>query len=256
MDTLEDIFSASAKEARKAVLGMVHRAGTSHIASNFSVIDIAAVLYEQLGAEDKVVWSKGWAAATIYHFLAKQGKIAEADLQTFPNAPYLGLAEPSVPGVEVAGGSMGHGLPVAVGMALAKKRAGEAGNVYCIMSDGEMNEGTTWESAMLAGHHGLDNLLVFIDCNKWQAMGRTRDVLDLEPLDVLWRAFKWRAGRVDGHDVMQIYRAFARRSDRPSVIICDTIKGKGVKMFEDSLLYHYKNVDEPTYKKALKELSK
>ena len=249
-------YKEKAREARRRVLTIIHKGQTSHIASNFSCIDIATVLYEQLGPGDEVVWSKGWAAATIYYFLCKQGKLKAEELDKFPRSPYLGLAEVSVPGVLCSGGAMGHGLPIAAGMALGKKRAGEPGRVFCIMSDGEMQEGTTWESALIAAQNKIDNLVVLIDYNKWCAMGRTKEVADLEPFSDKWRAFGWGAQRIDGHDYEQLERALAKTaSGEPQAIICDTIKGKGVSAFEDKILYHYKYVDEETYKKAMEELA-
>lgn len=248
-------YKKLAAEARKTVLTLIHKAQTSHIASNFSVIDIATVLYENLKPEDRVVWSKGWAAATIYYFLHKQGKITRQQLETFPKIPFIGLAEVSVPGVLVNGGSMGQGLGVAIGMAIARKREGKPGTIYCIMSDGEMQEGTTWEGALVAGQHKLDNLVVLIDYNKWTAMGRTKDVADLEPFEDKWRAFKWDATTVDGHDYSAIENSLSIKHDKPLMIIADTIKGKGVKEFEDKILFHYAYVDEPTYKRAMEELN-
>lgn len=248
-------YSAIAKDARRKVLSMIFNAQTSHIASNFSVIDIAATLYENLGEKDEVVWSKGWAAATIYYFLARQGKIPQEDLDTFANAPYIGLAETTVPGVLCSGGSMGHGLPIAVGMAIGKKRAKEKGIVYCIMSDGEMQEGTTWESALIAGHNKLNNLVALIDYNKWCAMGRTSEVANVEPFVDKWQAFDFDAQRIDGHNYQEIERALLKNSDKPKAIICDTIKGKGVSFFEDHLLYHYKYVEKDEYEKAMAELA-
>ncbi len=236
---------------------MVHKAKTSHIASNFSCIDIAAVLYENLRPGDEVVWSKGWVAASIYYFLSKQGKIPEADLEKFPNDPYFGLAETSINGVHVSGGSMGHGLPVAVGMALAKKRAGEPGKIYCIMSDGECNEGTTWESAAVAKQHQLDNLVVFIDKNNWQAMGKTEDILDID-IPAVFTGFSWDAFSLNGHNYQDIEDAIILNcsiKDQPTVYVANTIKGKGVSFMENALLFHYKHVDEADYEKALKELS-
>lgn len=248
-------------DARRKVLEMIHKGGTSHIASNFSVIDIATVLYENLKEGDEVVWSKGWVAATIYYFLAKQGKIPTEDLEKFPNAPYFGLAETSVPGVHVSGGSMGHGLPVAVGMALAKKRAGESGKVYCIMSDGECNEGTTWESAAVAAHHKLDNLVVFVDKNKWQAMGTTEEVLNID-VKKAFAGFNWNMFEINGHDfdmidgVFNVYQIVSQGSnEQPIVVVANTIKGKGVSFMENHLLYHYKHVSDEDYEKALTELA-
>ena len=151
---------------------------------------------------------------------------------------------------------MGHGLPVAVGMALGKKRAKEPGTIYCIMSDGELNEGTTWESAALAHHHKLDNLVVLIDANKWQAMGKTKDVLDFRPIENRWRGFGWEPDIVNGHDYQELESSITYPfSEKPGVIICETIKGKGVSFFEGHLLYHYKHVDDEEYKRALVELN-
>lgn len=234
---------------------MVHEAGTSHIASNFSVIDIATVLYENLKEGDLVFWSKGWASASQYYFLAKQGKIPYEDLEKFPNAPYLALAETYVNGVLVSGGSMGHGLPVAVGSALGKKMKGDKGTVYVIIGDGEMQEGTTWESAQIAQHHKLDNLVVLVDYNKWCAMGKVNDVCNLEPFEDRWMGFNWKVQRIDGHCYDQIEECLLdRKTDKPSVIICDTVKGKGVGFMEDHLLYHYLQVDENDFIKAMQEL--
>ena len=248
------------KQARLKILSMIHNAGTSHIASNFSVIDVATVLYENLKPKDQVVWSAGWKAATIYYFLAQQGKIPKEDLDKFGKEidgkiPYLGLAETNIPGVLCNGGAMGHGLPIACGMALAKKLKGEEGIVYCIMSDGEMNEGTTWESAMFAAHHKLDNLVVIVDANKWQAMGKTEEVLKVDLMKA-FIGFHWPGAEIDGHNFSEIEWALTKPShDKgPYVVIANTVKGKGVSFMEDHLLYHYKHVDEENYEMAKAEL--
>lgn len=250
---MED-YKTKANEARKAILTMVHKAQTSHIASNFSVVDIATVLYENLKEEDIVVWSKGWAAAAIYYFNAKYGRGPQEAVDNFPNAPYLGLAETTVPGVHVNGGSVGHGLSVAVGMALGKKRAGEKGMVYCIMSDGELNEGSVWEAAMMAAHHKLDNLVAIVDANGWQAMGRTEHVIAIDAVKA-FQGFGWSAYKRYGHDFLHIRESLEMtRVEKPSVYVFETIKGKGVTLFEDHLLYHYKHVDDADYKFAMAEL--
>lgn len=251
------LYKDIAKQARIKVLDMIHKAKTSHVASNFSCIDIATVLYANLKPNDEVVWSKGWAAATIYYFLNQQEKITDDEMASFPNPPFLGLAETTVPGVLVNGGSVGHGLPVAVGIAYAKKLSGDTGRVYCIMSDGELNEGSVWEAVMVAAHLKLDNLIAIIDKNGWQAMGRTEDVIDLGNIADKFIVFGWRSFEVDGHDFKQIERAITKLSplSTPTCIIAETIKGKGVSFFEDHLLYHYKHVDEEDYKKALEELN-
>jgi transketolase len=249
-------YKQLAKEARIAVLGMIHKAQTSHIASNFSVIDIATVLYENLKKEDRVVWSKGWAAASIYYFNAKYGLGPREAVENFPNEPYFGLAETTVRGVHVNGGSVGHGLGVAVGMAYAKKLKGEEGIVYCIMSDGELNEGSVWEAVMFAAHHKLDNLVAIVDKNGWQAMGKTEDVLNIDAVKTL-NAFGFVGSEIDGHDHHMILGAVkgSNWSGSPHVIVAKTIKGKGVSFMEDHLLFHYKNVDAECYEKALAELT-
>lgn len=255
-------YKEKAQQARLKVLEMIHKAGTSHIASNFSIIDVATVLYENLKKGDEVVWSKGWASATIYYFLAQQGIIPVEDLEMFGKeingeVKYLGLVETTVPGVHANAGSMGHGLPIACGMALAKKLKGEEGNVYCIMSDGEMNEGTTWESAMFAAHHKLDNLVVIVDQNEWQAMGKTEDVLNVNPA-YAFKGFNWDVFSVNGHDFESIEQFMVMKSliEKPRVLVAKTIKGKGVSFMENHLLFHYKHVDEDDYEKAVLELKR
>lgn len=259
-------YKKIATAARKKVLGMVYNAQTSHIGSNLSCIDILAVLYmgivrnldEDLKQErDRVILSKGWAAASIYYFLAEKGVIPKEDLETYckPGSKYIGLAEPSVRGIEVAGGAMGHGLPMGVGMALGAKKAEEKWRVYILMSDGEMDCGTTWESALLAAHHKLDKLTVIIDYNKWQAIGRTNEVLNLEPLSDKWKAFGWEVLEIDGHDYEQIENAFRHQvKDKPLAIIAHTTKGRGVSEMEDKIEWHYRNIPDDVYERAIKEL--
>ena len=254
-------YKQKSTEARRKVLEMIWKAKTSHVASNFSAVDIAVVLYNNLKQGDEVVWSAGWKSALIYFMLAQQGKIPKEDLEIFAKEEngvikYLGLAETTTPGVWVNGGSMGHGLPIAVGMAIGKKRANEPGTIYCIMSDGEMNEGTTWESAMLAQHHKLDNLVVIVDKNKWQAMGETKDILDVNIAEA-FRGFGFYVEKINGHHHSTINRTLhlvQLKPGGPVAIICSTKKGKGVSFMENQLLYHYKHVSDEEYEKALKEL--
>ena len=249
-------YKQIAKEVRRDVLSLVHAGQTSHIASNFSLVDVAVVLYESLTNDDVVVWSKGWAAALFYILGIRNGTLDRKTVfDIFPNAPYLGLLERGVPGVITAGGSVGHGLSVAVGMALARKRSGTPGKVYCLMSDGEMNEGSVWEAAQLASHHKLNNLVGIVDSNGWQAMGRTKDVVDNGSLWQKWLGFGWSTQDIDGHNFNHIINALASESDnKPRVIIAETTKGKGVSFMEDHLTYHYKHVDDADYSKAMEEL--
>lgn len=247
-------YRDQAKETRRETLKLIHKAQTSHAASNLSVADIATVLYENLKPSDEVIWSAGWKAATIYYFLWKQGKITKEQLESFPNHPFLGLAETTVPGVLCNGGSVGHGTAISVGMAYGKKLKGEDGVIYCILSDGELNEGTVWESAMLASHLKLDNLVFIIDKNGWQAMGKTEEVIDMEPLNAKWEAFGFHTWRIDGHDHGSVELAIKFKSDKPRVIIAETMKGKGVSFMESHLLFHYKHITDEELERALIEL--
>ena len=256
-------YKKLATKARRKILTMVSKAGTSHAASNLSVIDIATVLYANLKPEDVVIWSKGWAAASEYYFLAQQGKIPMEDLEKFGKEidgkiEYLGLAETTVNGVLCNGGSVGHGLPIAVGHAYAKKLKGEGGKVFCIMSDGELNEGTAWESAMLAKHLKLDNLVAIIDKNGWQAMDRTNKIIKINEFNI-FKSFDWHTHEINGHDHEEIEKTIRHKCTgdcklAPLVIIANTIKGKGVSFMEDHLLFHYKHVTEEELERALKEL--
>ena len=261
---MED-YKKLASECRKVVLKMVHLAGTSHIGSNFSCIDVLVVLFSKLNIDknlkenrDRFILSKGWAAASLYYFLAEKGIIPKEDLETYciGDSKYIGLAEPGIRGVEVAGGAMGHGTPMALGMALGAKLAGESWKTYVLMSDGELDCGTTWESAALAAHHKLSNLTLIIDVNGFQAMGKKNEVLNMHPLVDKFRSFNWEVIEIDGHDYQQIEWALETpRKDKPVVIIANTIKGKGVSFFEGKLEWHYKNVNDEDYSKALKELN-
>ncbi len=260
-------YQKIANDARKKVLEMVCKGQTSHIGSNFSAIDIMTVLFSKLNLDkdlkpdrDRFVLSKGWVASALYYFLAEKGIIPKEDLEEFgkEGSKYIGLSEPEVRGVEVAGGAMGHGLPIALGMALAAKRGKEFWKTYVLMSDGELDCGTTWECALLAAQQKLDNLVVIVDYNGFQAMGAKKEVIDMEPLADKWRAFNWDVVEIDGHDYEQIEHALEHVGAKgmPLMIIAKTTKGKGVSFFEGKLEWHYKTIDEENYQKALTELSR
>ncbi|HNR81585.1 MAG TPA: 1-deoxy-D-xylulose-5-phosphate synthase N-terminal domain-containing protein, partial [Candidatus Pacearchaeota archaeon] len=183
--------------------------------------------------------------------------ITETDLESYcqPDSKFIGLAEPIIPDIPAAGGSMGFGLPFGVGFALAKKTKKEEGKIFVVMSDGEMQIGTTWESAMIAAHHKLDNLLVFVDCNGLQAMGNVGEILKVEPLAEKWKAFGWNVCEIDGHDFDEIEKiAGSPVFGKPTAVIARTIKGKGVSFMEGQNLYHYKAPSEEEYQAALNEL--
>ena len=252
-------YEKIAKEARKKVLELIYKAQTSHIGSNFSCIDIMTLLFEKMNLDkDKFVLSKGWVAASLYYFLWRKDRITEKELNSFcqPESKFIGLAENITKDIMIAGGSMGLGLPGAVGLALSKKMKKEAGKVYCLMSDGEMQCGTTWESAMIASHHNLNNLVVIVDSNGLQAMGSTDQILNIEPLENKWRVFGWHTDVVNGHDFDAIEESFNLPEDttQPQIIITRTVKGKGVSFMANENLYHYKQLSEEEYLKALAEL--
>lgn len=253
-------YKKIATEARKKVLEMIYKAQSSHIGSNFSCIDILSVLFEKMNPKnDKFIASKGWVAASVYYFLAEKGIIPKEDLERYcgpDEEVYIGLIEPHGKfGLEFAGGSMGYGLPAGVGFALAKKLNGEEGKIHVLMSDGEMQIGTVWESILIAKQHNLSNIVAWIDNNRLQAMGPTKEILNVEPIDERVKSFGWTVQRIDGHDFEEIERAFNNLSGKsPNIIICDTIKGKGVSFMENNNLYHYKNLSENEYKNAMAEL--
>lgn len=249
-----------ATEARIKVLELIYKAQTSHIGSNFSVIDILTVLFNKIDLEkDKVILSAGWKAAALYYFWWTKGKITDEELNSYcmPGSKFIGLAEPVIPEIPFAGGSMGYGLPAGVGFALAKKLKGEDGKIYVIMSDGEIQCGTTWESMLIARQHNLDNLCVLVDKNDFQAMGKTDDILELRQIkqDMCgWDILGW-----PGHDYEKIEQALSSRKDNfgenvPNMNFFNTIKGKGVSFMENNTLFHYKAPNEEEYKKALNEL--
>jgi transketolase len=246
-DSLKD----KARQARIKVLEMVYKAQSSHLGSNFSCIDILTVIFDKADlSKDKVIVSKGWVAASVYYFLAQKGVIPEADLERFcgpDEEQYIGLLEPTVPGVHFAGGSMGYGLPAAVGFALAKKIRGEEGTIYCLLSDGEVQIGTFWESMLLAYQHHLDNLVVIVDNNGLQAMGPTDDILKIR--------IPFHPNPVDGHDFEKLSEAIREREfGEPTMIDAITTKGKGVRFMENNNLYHYKAPNQAEYEEALGEL--
>ncbi len=249
-------YKQKAREARLTVLEMIYRAQSSHIGSNFSCIDILTVLFERADlSKDQIILSAGWKAAAFYYFLADKGYFPKEELMTYnqEGSRLIGLTEPGIPGVLFAGGSMQMGLPAAVGFALAKKMKGEEGQVYCIMSDGEIAGGMTWESALIARHHNLNNLSVIIDNNGLQAMGEVKQILKVE---FSFSGWKVNINLKFGHDHEKLDQCFSYEGDekRPNVMSFDTIKGKGVSFMENNNLYHYKDLSEDEYEKAKFEL--
>lgn len=210
-----------ARRIRLHTLRMVNQARSSHLGSSFSMAELLAVLYSSIlrvdpqrpdwPERDRFILSKGHACAALYAVLAERGFFPASWLQEFyrDGGRLAGHATHAVPGVEISTGSLGHGLPVACGMALAAKRDGAAYRVFALLSDGECDEGSNWEAALFAPHLRLDNLVAIIDYNKIQSLGAVQDVLALEPFADKWRAFGWFVQEIDGHDTSEIERVLA-----------------------------------------------
>lgn len=257
-----------ARRIRAHALRMVFRARASHIGSCLSMADILAVLYTRilridplqpdLAERDRLIVSKGHAAAIIYAALAERGYFPVSELETYctDGSALTGHVSHAVPGVEVSTGSLGHGLPIAVGMAVAARAAGRPSRVYCLLSDGECDEGSNWEAILFSPHHKLDNLVAIVDFNKIQSFGRVSDVLSLEPFADKWRAFGWDTVEVDGHDLAALESAFSAPpvAGKPRVLIAHTIKGRGVSFMQDKLEWHYKSPSDDQLNAALAEV--
>ncbi|PKK90107.1 MAG: transketolase [Candidatus Wallbacteria bacterium HGW-Wallbacteria-1] len=244
-----------AKKIRMHSVEMIHKARSSHLGSCLSFADILAVLYGKVlnyhpdcpddSLRDRVLISKGHASAAVYAALAESGFFAVDLLQTFysDGSRLPGhICHKTLPGIEISTGSLGHGLPVGVGKAFALKKTGSKSRCFVLASDGEMDEGSNWEAVLFAGHHKLDNLFLIIDYNHQQAMGPTRDILDLEPFASKLEAFRWNVIEVDGHDLKQLINALepSEKPNMPTCVIANTVKGKGVLHMEDDVLWHYR----------------
>jgi len=254
---------------RAHALRMTHKAKASHVGSCLSVADLLAVLYGKVlrvdpqrpdwPNRDRFILSKGHAAAAAYAVLAECGFFPKERLDTYcqDGSEMGGHITCGTPGVEVSTGSLGHGLSIGCGMALAGKREKRPYRVFVLLSDGDCNEGATWEAALFAPHHHLDNLIAIVDHNKLQGFGTVREVLDLEVLADKWQAFNWAVREIDGHDFEQIEHALRDvplEPGRPSCIIAHTIKGKGVSFMENQLAWHYKSPNAEQLAQALEEL--
>lgn len=259
--------SKLANRARIEILKMTSIAKASHVASSLSVIDALSVLYsgvanisvENLTKHDRdiVILSKGHAAAAIYSVLALKGFFDIGWLAKYceDGAPLGGhVTFKGVPGVELSTGSLGHGLPYGLGIAMARKRSNIPGKIYIVLSDGECDEGTTWESALIANHFQLDNLCVIIDRNRIQSLTFTEETIALEPFAKKWEAFGWQVEEVDGHNHLEIVTSVSKKSTKPKCIIANTTKGKGVDFMENTVLWHYKSPDSNDLNLALNQI--
>lgn len=246
-------YQSLAKESRLKVLDLIYKAQTSHIGSNFGVIDMMTVLFSKADPEkDEVILSAGWKAAAWYFFLWKKGIITEEELDSFcqPGSKFIGLVEPMGRwGLKVAGGSMGWGAAMAVGIATAKKVLRQDGRIYVVISDGELQTETMAAVARNAAKRKLENLIFILDNNGFCAMGETKKVLDVDPRHLF---YDWGILEIDGHNFTAIEAALeSGHLERPTLIIANTIKGKGWKKAEGDNLWHYAQIKEDDYNDAL-----
>lgn len=264
-------LAAVARELRYQVVRLSHRAGTPHLGSALSCIDLLVALYWRVlrldpaqpnsPTRDRCILSKGHAATALYTTLAARGFFPASWLDDFarPGSPLSEQPGPNcAPGVELATGSLGHGLPVGVGLALGERLAGRASRVFVLLGDGECNEGSVWEAAMFAPAQRLGRLVALVDYNKWQATGRSDEVMALPSLAAKWQAFGWRTVEVDGHDLPAICAALEQNfpaDGAPTAIVAHTTKGKGVSFMEDDNNWHYRIPSEAELAAARQELA-
>ena len=259
---------AFAQGIRRIVLEQSMRAGVGHIGSALSVADIVAAVYaDVLNAadprdpdRDRFVLSKGHASLAVYAALYLRNWLSLEQLSTYcADGTRLGThPEPGVPGIDFATGSLGHGLSLATGAALAARLDGSRRRSFCLLSDAECNEGSVWEAVMFAAHHGLSNLVAIVDMNGQQALGYTKDVLDLSPMAERWSAFGWDAHEVDGHDPVALgdtVRALDVQAGQPHVLVAHTVFGKGVSFMERSIEWHYLPMTDGQFERAMTEVT-
>jgi transketolase len=269
--TLPAEMILTARTLRRRLVTTSAEAKIPHLGSCLSCVELLVQLYwRELSIDpqapedpdrDRFLLSKGHGAPILFHVLAERGFFSLSELENFGKAGSVFHEHPPkpgyIPGVEAATGSLGHGLPMALGMALAALVQQRPTRCYALMSDGECNEGSIWEAAMLAAAQKVHTLTAIIDFNKWQATGRSQEVLALDPLAQKWEAFGWHAQEIDGHDfdaIEQALTAARRETDRPSVIVAHTVKGKGVSFMEDDNNWHYRTPNPEELAAALSEL--
>ena len=256
-------------EIRRTIIEQSKRAGIGHIGSCLSIADAMAALYGSAlridslddPGRDRLIMSKGHAALALYAALHEAGWLSRAALDTYcgDGSAVAGHPEHVLPGVELSTGSLGHGLSVGAGAALAGRLHGHRSRVFVLMSDAECNEGSVWEAVMFARHHGLANLVAVVDVNGQQALGNTREVLDLDPLGDRWRAFGWHVEEIDGHDPEGIATTLdcldTGPAGPPHAVLLRTVFGRGVSYMESQLQWHYWPMSDAQYEQAVAELS-
>ena len=257
------------KEIRKLSLKMVHSSNASHIGSALSMVDILAVLYNDIlnynsinpewEERDKLILSKGHACVSLYAVLGLKNFFDINMLNTYGNngSDFMNHISHKVPGVEFSTGSLGHGLPYAVGVALGNKLKKIDSKVYVILGDGEIAEGSNWEALLFANHNKLDNLVVIIDNNNLQSLTTVDETLSLEPYEEKFLSFGCKVENVDGHNHKQLKKVFSnlKLNQKPTIILAKTIKGKGVSYMENQVMWHYKTPNKDQLSMAIKEIN-
>ena len=250
-----DALTRKARQLRRDILIMLEHAGSGHPGGSLSMVELLVGLFygghlrhdparPDWPERDLFLLSKGHGCPALYATLADRGYFPQSELSTLRRYPTRLQGHPergSLPGIEIAAGSLGQGLSMAIGWALADRLDARRRRIYCLMGDGEQQEGQVWEAAMTAAHHHVDALCAIVDANQLQQNGPVRDIQNIEPLPEKWRAFGWHAIEIDGHDIAQVLRAYAEAREiagRPTVIIARTVKGKGVSFMELKAEWH------------------
>lgn len=258
-----------AVQLRKKTLEAIFDAGAGHTGGGLSCLDVLNVLYNRIlkvspqnpndPLRDRYVQSKGHSVEALYAVLADRGFFPEADLKTICHyqSHYVGHPTRHIPGIEMNTGALGHGLPICIGMALAAKMDGAAFRVFTLLGDGELAEGSNWEAGLAAAHYDLDNLTAIIDHNTLQITGHTRDVMSNEPLDEKWRSFGWAVKVIDGHDYAALTEVLSKPAEvgKPTCVIANTVKGKGVSFMENVAKWHHGVPSEAELNQAIGELN-
>jgi transketolase len=265
-----NMLKRKAKELRKVILDVVYRAQSGHPGGSLSEIDVLVALYyyklhidpkKPQEKRDKFVLSKGHASPGLYAVLADKGFFPKSELEGFRQIDRMlqGHPELSTPGIEYAGGSLGQGMCFALGLAIANKLDSNPHKIVVMIGDGESQEGAVWEASMAASFHKLDNLIAILDKNQVQETGKTVEVMNIDPAAEKWKAFGWNVIEINGHDMEQIIdaldKAWTTNNGKPTMIISNTIKGKGVSFMELNYRFHGKAPNEQEYKKALAEVA-
>jgi transketolase len=249
------MYSKISKEIRKTLLEITSLKKAAHIASNLSIVDILVVLYKDFvkkNNKNQFILSKGHACLSVYCILSYFKYFSKSLLKSFGDNNTVMMCHIShkVPGIKISTGSLGHGLPIAAGKAFANRKI----QIFVLLSDGELNEGSNWEAFLFIAHHNLKNIKIIIDSNKIQSIDFVKNVINMEPMSEKFRSFGFSVSSINGHSHKQIYQSLNKKDSKPRIIIANTTKGKGVGFMENSVLWHYKPPNKEELELAIKKL--